>query len=84
MKVAIKISAKNDINGNPRRGWIIYEVTPLFNDPTGTQAVIEKTDFVDEGYTGFSKVLIQYGKIPVLADIPVSPSYYKATKKNEL
>lgn len=37
-KVAVKVNAGNDANGNPRRGWIVYGVTGRY------------LGFVDEGY----------------------------------
>lgn len=47
-KILLRVRAPNDVNGNPRRGWIVY-------DASGTQV-----DFVDEGYHG-RRALTQAG-----------------------
>jgi hypothetical protein len=70
MLSAIKINAKNDTSGNPRRGWVIL------NTAEGYTAVV---DFCDEGYLG-SAAVTQKGYPRSLAEAPeffVPPSEYR-------
>jgi hypothetical protein len=60
MLSAIKINAKNDANGNPRRGWVIL------NTAEGYTACV---DFVDEGYEG-SQAVVKAGYPRSLAEAP--------------
>lgn len=64
--IAIYIDAGNNVNGNPRRGWIIADDSGVF------------TDFVDEGYEGRSALRTKgYGGIPDTRRIEVKPSVYR-------
>ena len=67
---AIKINAKNDRNGNPRRGWIILDTRNGYT---------VATDFCDEGYNG-SAAVTSKGYSRSLADAPeivVVPGEYR-------
>lgn len=70
---AIRIVSKNDVNGNPQRGWII----------TTLERFIEP-GFIDEGYEG-DRVLKLFTKrgflIPDIIQINVTPAEYKRIKK---
>jgi hypothetical protein len=48
MLSAIKINAKNDANGNPRRGWVVLRTEEHGSGGSGSEIV----DFVVEGYEG--------------------------------
>ena len=72
---AVYIATKNDTNGNPRRGWIIY----------GADGAAEA--FVDEGYDG-TEALWRYSReyqlgahIPATDRINVPPSEYNRWAK---
>jgi hypothetical protein len=70
MLSAIKINAKNDANGNPRRGWVILNTAEGFTNIL---------DFVDEGYEG-PQAVVRAGYPRSLADSPefdVVPSEYR-------
>ena len=71
--LAIYISAGNDVNGNPRRGWLITD------DIMG-----DFTDFIDEGYYGDPGGLYrhpEYKGIPRTPRINVTPSTYREAKR---
>ncbi len=68
---SIKINAKNDANGNPRRGWIILE--------TNEDGYTSIKSFCDEGYNG-SAAVTQQGFARELADTPeilTTPGEYR-------
>jgi hypothetical protein len=60
---AVKIKTKKDPNGNPRRGWIIY-------DHTGKQ-----TGFIEEGLEG-AAALAEAGPVIELGAIPTNVDFY--------
>lgn len=70
MYFAVKIEADNDRNGNPRRGWLVY-------DQTGTYAA-----FVDEGYRGEQALRAEFSNVTVLTHVPTSASYYRTVKRD--
>lgn len=75
MKVAIRVNAGNDTNGNPRRGWVIYEAS-------GSH--LKAIDFVNEGYSG-TEALAQSGYSGIAASsepIVVSPGLFREWKKS--
>ena len=61
---AVKITAKKDENGNPRRGWIIY-------DHTG-----KRTGFIDEGFE-HDAALAEAGHVIELGPIPTGRNFYE-------
>ena len=64
---AIHVNAQNDINGNPRRAFMVYDSAGAF------------VGSVDEGYGG-KGVLERYGKdvdIHILAEIPTTVGFYR-------
>jgi hypothetical protein len=64
--VKFKINAGNNVNGNPRRGWVILS-------DTGALQV-----FVDEGYQGSGALDERgYREIPGEIEIEVKPSVYR-------
>jgi hypothetical protein len=69
--LAVKINAKNDRNGNPRRGWIIFNMDGV------------QEDFIVEE-NGISSLESEYPIIAYKAtsEIMVSPSEYKSWKKS--
>lgn len=80
----IKICTKNDINGNPRRAWLVHNV-PV-NIETGTYAWPRCVGVVDEGYSGRGALEMWLEKHNCAAQemdiINVSPSEYnKFTSK---
>ncbi len=72
--IAVYIATKNDTNGNPRRGWIV------FNASGGVSG------FVDEGYLGTAALAeAGWGTIPRTAQrITVTPGEYRGWKKANL
>lgn len=70
--IAVKINAKNDANGNPRRGWIMYEANGRI------------AGFVDEGYQGRGALADEGFRFATEVsgeDIPVTPGFYRTMKK---
>ncbi|MEH1124793.1 hypothetical protein [Micromonospora sp. CPCC 206061] len=63
-RLAVKIDADNDRDGNPRRGWMIYTA--------GGQYL----GFVNEGYNG-SAALTVAGDVTELGTIDVMPRVYR-------
>jgi hypothetical protein len=72
--IAVYIATKNDTNGNPRRGWIIFNAT---GDVAG---------FVDEGYLGTAALAeAGWGTVPRTAQrITVTPGEYLGWKRANL
>ena len=66
----VRVQAKNDADGNPRRGWIQFSVYGDF------------VQFVDEGYQGRGAIstLIEQGEAETIA-ITIESSEYKRFKK---
>ena len=50
--LAVYVGTKNDRNGNPRRGWIIYAADGQVDD------------FVEEGYQGIGALREKYARTP--------------------
>lgn len=67
---AVKIDAGNDRNGNPRRGWLIYDNLGSF------------WGFVDEGYYGHSALKECCPKAVELCTIPTTPGVYRDAMKD--
>jgi hypothetical protein len=75
--LAVYIAARNDTNGNPRRGWYVSRLDgqPMLKDaPTGRKG--EKapayTCWVEEGYDGFGALHRAIGNaagLPLPADV---------------
>jgi hypothetical protein len=65
---AVKLNAGDDINGNPRRGWLVYDRTGEFRG------------FVDEGYRGDRVLRHDYPGAVTLAVVPCPVTYYKESK----
>jgi len=66
----VRVQAKNDVNGNPRRGWIQFSSSGDF------------VQFVDEGYQGRGAIstLVMEGEADTIA-ITIESSEYKRFKK---
>jgi len=62
----VRVQAKNDANGNPRRGWIQFSASGDF------------IQFIDEGYLGRGAIatLVMEGEADTIA-ITIEPSEYK-------
>lgn len=67
MRIAQRIKAPNDVNGNPRRAYLIYKVT--HDKYAKLEAVY------DEGYAGMGE---KYPDAIFLVTIDVSATEYKA------
>lgn len=64
--IAIHLRAKNDVNGNPQRCYLILD-----NDG-------DAVDAVDEGYMGHGALKRHYADIRVGVTIEVTPAEYKS------
>ena len=66
----VRVQAKNDVNGNPRRGWIQFASDGSF------------VQFVDEGYQGRGAIstLVMEGEADTIA-ITIEPKEYNRLKK---
>lgn len=70
MIVAMKLSAPNDTNGNPRRLYIVNEI----ND----SGYAERLDVIDEGYAGRAALTNKYPDAVLLQqEITVAAAEYK-------
>lgn len=67
----VRVQAKNDTNGNPRRGWIQFAEDGSF------------LQFIDEGYQGRGAIseLVMNGEADTIA-ITIEPSEYNRFKKS--
>lgn len=65
----MKINAGNDRNGNPRRGWLLY-------DDAGVTV-----GFVDEGYSGTGELRRDAPEAKELGEIPTTPKFYRECLK---
>ncbi len=70
MKLAIKVNAGHDTNGNPRRGWVI----------TGCHKGAME-DFVDEGYHGTSILRREHPRAVEGPELRVTPGEYRDLKR---
>jgi len=68
MKIAIKLKAKNDPDGNPRRGWLVYEINEK------TEHWHKCLGWVEEGYNGDCALTREYpGAVTIVAlNVPYS------------
>lgn len=66
----VRVATKNDVNGNPRRGWIQFG-----NDGCFIQ-------FIDEGYEGKGAIahLVSDGEADTIA-LNIEPKEYNRLKK---
>ena len=76
MHYAIHLNAGNDRNGNPRRAYLIYDVTGAY------------VGSVNEGYQGAGAIeasgLLPGGAtVTVLAQVPTTPRYYNDALRSE-
>lgn len=68
MIVAIKVSTKNDVNGNPRRAYIVNKVHGEY---------AERLAVIDEDYWGMQALRKQYPDAILLQEIEVAPAEYR-------
>lgn len=66
---AVKINAGNDTNGNPRRGWLLYDAAGAY------------LGFVDEGYDGRRALTSTASNVVELCSIPTTPKMYRDVLK---
>ena len=65
----VYLKAKNDTNGNPRRGWLFINQSPGYRD---THV------FIDEGYAGIDSVPADWRSLALHAtELDVTPRQYK-------
>lgn len=71
--VAVRVSAGHDVNGNPKRGWLVV-------DTDG-----ETREFIDEEYSSDAELKRKYGISQGLTgctiELKVTPGTYRALKK---
>lgn len=70
-KLALHFNAGNDVNGNPRRLFLVLYVE------NGDVKVLEA---VDEGFHGRG-ALSRHGKIPIVGEFRIAPSEYRSLLK---
>jgi len=69
--MATYVRTKNDVNGNPRRGWMV-------SDEQGRMV-----GFVDEGYTGRPALRERFpDAVEVMHALEVTPAAYRVLKRN--
>jgi hypothetical protein len=74
--VAIRLDAPRDINGNPRRVYLVID--PLSGGSTEGQHII---DTIDEGYEGRSALTSRYPGAKYLFSVKVTTQEYKTWLK---
>lgn len=62
--LAVKLNARNDVNGNPRRLFLVMD----------SEGII---DAVEEGYLGIGALDNRYHGCPVLETLYITPGEYK-------
>lgn len=72
MIFAIKIDAGNNTNGNPRRGWMLYNKDGHY------------LGFVDEGYTGWEGIRNIHHLTEGAGTIPTTPAFYRSQLKQQI
>jgi len=70
--IAQKINAGHNVNGNPRRGWIVYSREGYM------------IGFVDEGYKGRGALTSLFTKATELREIDVVPKEYRDHYKHRI
>jgi len=71
--LAVKINAGNNSNGNPRRGWFVYDREGYFQG------------FVDDGYAGYGGLRKLFPNvIEVGTTIPTTPTAYREAMKKRV
>jgi len=74
--VAIRIETTHDIAGNPRRGWLVYEI-----DSDGGSFTVDGRELVAvvaEGYDGDRAMRERWAGAIVLTMLTVTPGQYRA------
>lgn len=72
----LKLSAPNDVNGNPRRLYIVHETNALNPDVGATRKAI-----IFEGYNGNSEVRSRYPMACPTTEIEINGAEYKRWKQ---
>lgn len=68
---SVKLCAKQDINGNPRRGWLVYN------------READLVGFVDEGYVGERALFNRFPGVRTLCWLNCSVSDYNIAMREE-
>lgn len=76
VRVAVKIRADYDVNGNPQRGWLVYGVHLDTRDSA-------RLGFVDEGYGGSAALRTEYPGVVELCTLDVPVTEYAAAAEPE-
>lgn len=71
MKVAVKLKAQNDDNGNPRRGWLVYSLPDA-----------ECLGWVEENYDGEDALKKEHPEAIVLCAVNVPVTEYEMAKED--
>jgi hypothetical protein len=66
---AIKVETTHDTNGNPRRGWLVYERPGVC------------VDWVEEGYRGELPLRSVHGDVVVTVVLAIPPSEWRRIRK---
>ena len=67
---AIKVETTHDTNGNPRRGWLVYERPGMC------------VDWIEEGYRGRPALTSVHGDIVVTAVLAIPPSEWRRIRRS--
>ena len=70
MLIAIRLNAGNDVNGNPRRAFVVMDSLGI-------------VEVIDEGYEGYNAVWKEYPDISVVATFMVKPKEYRDRLKEK-
>jgi hypothetical protein len=73
MQVTQQLRAPNDVNGNPRRVWMVYEISDV--EQLGWARVVAA---YDEGYAGTPREVRELTELP---SVEVSATEYKLALK---
>lgn len=73
MLVAIKLKAPSDPNGNPRRGWLVYDVPKDVGES-------KCLGWVEEEYRGDGALRLAYPEAKTLCSIDVPYAEYRRAR----
>ncbi len=76
MQIAIKLKAENDVDGNPRRGWLVYAIPRDVGEP-------ECIGWVEEGYGGDQALEDEYPDARTVCALSVPVSEYETARSDD-
>ncbi len=76
MQIAVKLKTQNDVNGNPRRGWLVYAIPRDVGEP-------EFLGWVEEEYMGNGALRQAYPDATTICSVNVPVSEYRRARADQ-